>query len=159
MALGYWVHPGWFLFTAFVGLNLFQSAFTNSCPAMAIFRKLGAARVRRRRRGGGHVRPATEGVIMKAIMLVTDSEAMREYERVLIGEGHHGFTVVPAVEGSGRHGLKTGDRVHPGSSSLLLTVVGEPDAPPLLQALRRARDDGSYGGITRIWSFTAEEVA
>jgi hypothetical protein len=41
VALGYWVHPGFFLFTAFVGLNLFQSAFTNSCPAMAIFRKLG----------------------------------------------------------------------------------------------------------------------
>ena len=41
VALGYWVHPGFFLFTAFVGLNLFQSAFTNSCPAMAIFRKMG----------------------------------------------------------------------------------------------------------------------
>jgi hypothetical protein len=41
VALGYWVHPGFFLFTGFVGLNLFQSAFTNSCPAMAIFRKLG----------------------------------------------------------------------------------------------------------------------
>ena len=96
---------------------------------------------------------------MKAIMLVTDSEVMREYERALVAEGHYGFTVVPAVEGSGRRGLKTGDRVHPGSSSLLLTVVGEPEAPPLLQALRRARDDGSYGDITRIWSFTAEEVA
>ena len=41
LALGYWVHPGFFLFTAFVGLNLFQSAFTNACPAMAIFRWLG----------------------------------------------------------------------------------------------------------------------
>jgi len=41
VALGCWVHPGFFLFTAFVGLNLFQSAFTNACPAMAIFRKLG----------------------------------------------------------------------------------------------------------------------
>jgi hypothetical protein len=40
-ALGYWVHPGWFLFTAFVGLNLFQSAFTNWCPMMTILRKLG----------------------------------------------------------------------------------------------------------------------
>ena len=28
VALGYWVNPAWFLFTAFVGLNLFQSAFT-----------------------------------------------------------------------------------------------------------------------------------
>ena len=41
VALGYWVHPGFFLFTAFVGANLLQSAFTNACPAMSIFRKLG----------------------------------------------------------------------------------------------------------------------
>jgi hypothetical protein len=41
LALGYWVSPYWFLFTAFVGLNLFQSAFTNWCPAMTIFKKLG----------------------------------------------------------------------------------------------------------------------
>jgi hypothetical protein len=36
VALGYWVNPAWFLFTAFVGLNLFQSAFTNWCPMMGI---------------------------------------------------------------------------------------------------------------------------
>ena len=41
VALGYWVHPGFFLFTAFVGANLFQSAFTGTCPAMVLFRKLG----------------------------------------------------------------------------------------------------------------------
>ena len=32
LALGWWVHPGWFLFTAFVGLNLLQSSFTGVCP-------------------------------------------------------------------------------------------------------------------------------
>ena len=32
LALGYWVHPAWLLFTAFVGLNLVQSSFTNICP-------------------------------------------------------------------------------------------------------------------------------
>jgi len=32
----------WLLFTAFVGLNLFQSAFTKWCPMMVILRKLGA---------------------------------------------------------------------------------------------------------------------
>jgi hypothetical protein len=41
LALGYWVSPYWFLFTAFVGLNLFQSAFTNWCPMMSILRKSG----------------------------------------------------------------------------------------------------------------------
>jgi hypothetical protein len=32
VALGTWVHPGWYAFTAFVGLNLLQSSFTNFCP-------------------------------------------------------------------------------------------------------------------------------
>jgi hypothetical protein len=41
VALGYWVSPYWFLFTAFVGLNLFQSAFSNWCPMMTILRKAG----------------------------------------------------------------------------------------------------------------------
>jgi hypothetical protein len=41
LTLGYWVSPYWYVFTAFVGLNLFQSAFTNWCPMMSILRKLG----------------------------------------------------------------------------------------------------------------------
>ena len=41
VALGYWVNPNWYLFTAFVGANLLQSAFTNWCPMMAFLKKLG----------------------------------------------------------------------------------------------------------------------
>ena len=41
LALGYWASPYWYLFTAFVGLNLIQSAFTDWCPMMTILRKLG----------------------------------------------------------------------------------------------------------------------
>ena len=41
LALSQLHSPYWLLFTAFVGLNLFQSAFTKWCPAMTIFRKLG----------------------------------------------------------------------------------------------------------------------
>ena len=44
LALGYWVSPYWYLFTAFVGLNLFQSAFTNWCPMMTILRKAGCSK-------------------------------------------------------------------------------------------------------------------
>jgi hypothetical protein len=40
LALGHWVNPGWYWFTAFVGLNLFQSAFTNWCPMMYFLKKL-----------------------------------------------------------------------------------------------------------------------
>lgn len=38
VALGWFVSPWFFLFTAFVGLNLFQSAFTNWCPMISILR-------------------------------------------------------------------------------------------------------------------------
>ncbi len=41
VALGYWLHPYWYFFTAFVGANLFQSAFTNWCPMMSILRSMG----------------------------------------------------------------------------------------------------------------------
>jgi hypothetical protein len=43
VALGYFVSPLWFAFTAFVGVNLLQSAFTNWCPMMSILRKFGVA--------------------------------------------------------------------------------------------------------------------
>lgn len=37
--------PYWLYFTAFVGLNLFQSAFTDWCPLMTILRKMGIKEV------------------------------------------------------------------------------------------------------------------
>jgi hypothetical protein len=39
--LGIYVDSRFLWFTLFVGLNLFQSAFTNWCPMMAILRKAG----------------------------------------------------------------------------------------------------------------------
>ncbi len=41
LALAHFVSPHWLWLTAFVGLNLLQSAFTNWCPAMAVFRAMG----------------------------------------------------------------------------------------------------------------------
>ena len=43
VALGYWVHPGFFLFSAFVGANLLQSSFTGFCPLEKLLRKAGVA--------------------------------------------------------------------------------------------------------------------
>jgi hypothetical protein len=41
VALAHFHNPNWLWFTAFVGANLFQSAFTDWCPMMTILRKLG----------------------------------------------------------------------------------------------------------------------
>jgi len=40
VVLGFTVSEYFYFFTAFVGLNLFQSAFTGWCPMMALLRRL-----------------------------------------------------------------------------------------------------------------------
>ena len=41
LALGYLVSGWFYLFTAFVGLNLFQSGISGWCPMMTILRRAG----------------------------------------------------------------------------------------------------------------------
>jgi DUF2892 family protein len=41
VGLGFYVSPWFLAFTAFVGLNLFQSAFTNWCPMMVLLKRVG----------------------------------------------------------------------------------------------------------------------
>jgi hypothetical protein len=43
VTLGYYVSPYFFLFTAFVGLNLFQSGITRWCLMEDILKKIGVA--------------------------------------------------------------------------------------------------------------------
>lgn len=42
LLLAWQVSPWWLLLSAFVGLNLLQSAFTGFCPAAIVLKKLGA---------------------------------------------------------------------------------------------------------------------
>ena len=44
LALGYFVSPYWYLFTAFVGLNLLQSGFTKWCLMENILERVGIAK-------------------------------------------------------------------------------------------------------------------
>ncbi|HSO82939.1 MULTISPECIES: DUF2892 domain-containing protein [Thiocapsa] len=41
LLLAHYVSPYWMWFTAFVGLNLLQSAFTGFCPLAVILKKMG----------------------------------------------------------------------------------------------------------------------
>ncbi len=45
VALTQFVSPWFWLLTAFIGFNLFQSAFSGFCPAAIVMRKLGIGRV------------------------------------------------------------------------------------------------------------------
>ena len=52
LALGYWVQPAWLLFTAFVGLNLLQSSFSNFCPLERVLGRAGFPGCQRARARG-----------------------------------------------------------------------------------------------------------
>lgn len=44
LALTVTLSPWWLVFTAFIGLNMIQAAFTGFCPAAIVFRRLGLSR-------------------------------------------------------------------------------------------------------------------
>lgn len=53
LALGWWVSSAWFLFTAFVGVNLLQSSFTAFCPLERMLGRFGIAGCQARAAVGG----------------------------------------------------------------------------------------------------------
>lgn len=50
VALAWWAHPAWLLFTAFVGLNLLQSSVTQFCPLERVLGAVGFRGCARRAR-------------------------------------------------------------------------------------------------------------
>jgi hypothetical protein len=46
--LGWFIHPAWFGFTTFVGLNLLQSSYTDLCPLERILGRFGFPGCRQR---------------------------------------------------------------------------------------------------------------
>jgi hypothetical protein len=50
LGLGYYVSPWWFLLSAYVGINLLQSSYTNWCPMEDLLDGLGIAKKNRKNR-------------------------------------------------------------------------------------------------------------
>jgi H+/gluconate symporter-like permease len=48
LLLSHYHDPRWLWFTAFIGLNLFQSGFSNWCPMMTILDRLGVPKLPQR---------------------------------------------------------------------------------------------------------------
>jgi hypothetical protein len=95
---------------------------------------------------------------VRAIVVITDSDAIRDFERAFLEAGSRGFTILPAVFGRGRTGLKTGDRVHPGASSVLFSVVGEDEAAEVVAFVKGIRDRAGVAESTKIYSAPIDEV-
>jgi hypothetical protein len=96
---------------------------------------------------------------VRLLLVVTDSEALAEFERAFLTDARRGFTVVPKVWGRGRTGLRAGDRVHPGGSSLFFTVVEDDDLAGAIAFVKDVRDRARAGETTRIYVTPVEEVA
>jgi len=94
---------------------------------------------------------------MKGFVVLTDSEAMGAFERAFLEAGH-GFTVIPGAVGSGRTGLKAGDRVHPGGTSLLLAMASDAEQDEVSSLVLRARDEAGVAEATRVYVFEAQEL-
>jgi hypothetical protein len=95
---------------------------------------------------------------MRAVVLITDSEAMKVFERAFVESGNRGFTIVPTVLGRGKTGLKAGDRVHPGASSLLFTVMADDELEGTLRFLGQVRDAAGVRDHTKVYVAPIEEV-
>jgi len=95
---------------------------------------------------------------MRAVVVITEAGAMKAFERAFLEAGTRGFTIVPAVFGRGRTGLKTGDRVHPGGSSLLFTVVPDGEEAEVVAFLERVRDAAGARQSTRMYTAAVDEV-
>ena len=68
VALAYWVHPGWLLFTAFVGANLLQTSFTSFCPLERILGRLAGMEE-------AAIPPELDALMRKLIEAETDERA------------------------------------------------------------------------------------
>lgn len=96
---------------------------------------------------------------MKAVVVITDSEVMKQFERACISNRERGFTIIPKVWGQGKTGVKAGSRVYPSGLSLLFTVVPDAELDATMDLLKKVRDDAGATDVTKMFVVPAEEVA
>jgi hypothetical protein len=96
---------------------------------------------------------------MRAVVVITDADAIREFERAFLEAGDRGFTILPSVVGRGRTGLKAGDRVHPGGSSLLFSVVEDEEVEVVVAFVKGIRDRAGVEESTKIYTSAVEDVS
>ncbi|MGC8723055.1 MAG: PG0541 family transporter-associated protein [Acidobacteriota bacterium] len=95
---------------------------------------------------------------MKMLFLVTDSEYESHCMNTLKEKGVTGYTVIPEVLGFGRTGAKMGDRVHPGASVIVVSVVTDEVVEDLLGCLRQCISDKKISESTHAWVLPVEGV-
>ncbi len=96
---------------------------------------------------------------MKMLFLVTDSEYEPHCMNMMRERGVTGYTMVQDVMGVGKTGAKMGDRVHPGASVLIISVVQDNSAPALLECIQTCVKEGRLCQSTHAWIVPVEAGA
>jgi nitrogen regulatory protein PII len=95
---------------------------------------------------------------MKLLWIVADAAHLAEFQRTLHLVGAPGWTVSPVIEGAGRTGVHSADRVHPGALVSLLCVAEDSDAIRLFDAVVAARQELG-DAVTRLFLLPVERQA
>ena len=95
---------------------------------------------------------------MKLVLVLADAARLEAIRRDLAQLGAPGYTILPVVEGAGRTGLHTGDRVHPGALATVLVIEESAAAERLFDALVARRDDAG-DAVSRLFLLPVERSA
>jgi hypothetical protein len=95
---------------------------------------------------------------MKLILIVADAARLDALRADLHALGAPGYSLFPVVEGEGRTGVHSGDRIHPGALAALIVVTPAAEAAQLFDGLV-ARRDAAGDRITRLFLLPVERQA
>ncbi|MBI5836929.1 MAG: hypothetical protein HZB25_06780 [Candidatus Eisenbacteria bacterium] len=95
---------------------------------------------------------------MKMLWIVADAVRLDPLREKLVELRAPGYSVMPVVEGAGRTGLHTGDRVHPGALAAVMVVAEDADADRIFEGMVRCRDECG-DTVTRIFLLPVERQA
>lgn len=93
---------------------------------------------------------------MKMLMIFADANRFEAVKRDLQELGAPGYSAIPVIEGSGRTGLHTGDRVHPGNLIALFAVASSDQIDGMFDLLREKRDKAG-DAVTRLFVLPVEK--
>ena len=90
------------------------------------------------------------------LMIFADANRFEAVKRDLMELGAPGYSAIPVIEGSGRTGLHSGDREHPGSLIALFAVASDDQVEGMFDLIKEKRDQAG-DVITRIFMLPVEK--
>jgi hypothetical protein len=95
---------------------------------------------------------------MRLMMVLAPSDCLSDVQNLLDDYEIHAYTEIPSVLGAGESGRKMGTRAFPGTTSMILAIVGEDEGERLVAAVRGYGEERRCCHELRIFALPAERV-